>query len=76
MPFVWRPDGYAAETESDIRRRWSENVALVLQGQPPHGLANPDVVATIALLKAQGHPRWANMEQPRIGLPFLPGLAT
>ncbi len=66
--------GFSAETVEDQLRRWGENVALVLQGQPPHGLANPDVVVRIALMKAQGDSRWDNVGQPRYGLPFLPGM--
>ena len=68
--------GNSPDTAGEMRRRWGENVALVLQGQPPHGLANPDVVIQIALMKAQGHSRWANVEQPRLGLPFLPAMRT
>ena len=67
--------GASADTAAELRRRWAENVAMVLQGQPPHGLTNPDVVARVAVMKAQGHPRWANVPQPRYGLPFLPGIA-
>jgi phosphoglycerate dehydrogenase-like enzyme len=43
-------------------QRWPDNVVRVLNGQPPHGLANPDVLGRIAVLKSQGHPRWAGVK--------------
>jgi D-3-phosphoglycerate dehydrogenase len=44
-------------------RRWAENVGLVLSGKPPHGLANPDVIKRIAVLRSQGDPRWAGVPE-------------
>jgi D-3-phosphoglycerate dehydrogenase len=48
---------------SDVTRRvgmtqWPENVAFVLEGKPPHGLANPRVIERIAVLREKGDPRW------------------
>ena len=39
-------------------QRWAENVVRVLSGQFPHGLANPDVLARIAVLRTRGDKRW------------------
>ena len=39
-------------------RYWPENVAFVLTGGRPHGLANPKVIERIAVLREQGDPRW------------------
>ena len=42
--------------------RQAENVANVLTGQPPHGLANPEVIKTIAVMRSSGDPgRWAGV---------------
>ena len=39
-------------------KRWAENAVRVLKGQAPWGLANPDVVKRIAVMRAQGPSRW------------------
>ena len=36
----------------------AENVIRVLQGQPPHGLANPEVIKTIAVMRSTDPGRW------------------
>ena len=36
----------------------AENVICVLTGHPPHGLANPEVIKTIAVLRATSPGRW------------------
>jgi len=51
---------------SDVSRRfgfraWPENVAFVLEGKPPYGLANPDVIGRIAVIRAQGPSKWDNV---------------
>ncbi len=46
-------------------QRWPENVIRVLTGKYPHGLANPDVLKRIAVLRANGRSRWD-------GVPDLP----
>ncbi len=38
--------------------RQAENVARVLAGQAPHGLANPEVIKTIAVMRATDPGRW------------------
>ena len=44
-------------TECPIRQ--AENVIRVLSGQKPHGLANPEVIKTIAIMRANQLGRWA-----------------
>ena len=39
-------------------RRQAENVIRVLTGQAPHGLANPEVIKTIAVMRATTPGRW------------------
>ena len=36
----------------------AENVIRVLQGEPPHGLANPEVIKTIAVMRSTNPGRW------------------
>jgi phosphoglycerate dehydrogenase-like enzyme len=50
--------GRSAVTEVEGSRRQAENVLRVLSGQPPHGLANPEVTRTIALMRATDPGRW------------------
>lgn len=38
--------------------RQAENVIRVLTGEPPHGLANPEVIKTVAVQRANGGGRW------------------
>lgn len=44
-------------------QRWAENVALVLAGKHPHGLANPEVIKKIAVLRSQKSARWAGVPE-------------
>ena len=39
----------------------AENVIRVLTGLPPHGLANPEVIKTIAVMRSTDPGRWANV---------------
>ena len=39
-------------------RWWAENAVRVLTGKPPLGLANPDVIKTIAVQRSKGDTRW------------------
>ena len=55
--------------ESDVTSRegairWAENSVNVLFGKPLHGLANPDVVKVIAILRGQGDTRWEHVPDP------------
>jgi D-3-phosphoglycerate dehydrogenase len=56
--------GASDVTGREGARRWGENAVFVLTGQPLHGLANPDVVKTIAVKRAQGDTRWEGMPDP------------
>ncbi len=47
-------------------RRWAENAVRILSGRAPWGLANPDVVKRIAVLREQGRSRWEGV--PEFGL--------
>ncbi|MBM3958617.1 MAG: C-terminal binding protein [SAR202 cluster bacterium] len=53
--------GASAVSTAAGAQRWAENVALVLTGKQPHGLANPDVIKKIAVLRSQNSPRWAGV---------------
>ena len=46
-------------TECPIRQ--AENIIRVLTGEKPHGLANPEVVKTIAVMHATDSGRWAGV---------------
>ena len=41
--------------------RQAENIIRVLSGQKPHGLANPEVIKTIAVMHATDTGRWAGV---------------
>ena len=41
----------------------AENVIRVLSGLPPHGLANPEVLKTIAVMRATDPGRWAGVAE-------------
>lgn len=41
--------------------RQAENIIRVLSGEPPHGLANPEVIKTIAVMRAGDGGRWAGV---------------
>jgi D-3-phosphoglycerate dehydrogenase len=56
--------GASDVTGREGARRWGENAVFVLTGQPLHGLANPDVVKTIAVKRTQGDSRWQGVPDP------------
>ena len=39
----------------------AENVIRVLTGQKPHGLANPEVIKTVAVMRHTDPGRWAGV---------------
>ena len=43
-------------------RKQAENVIRILKGEAPHGLANPEVIKTIALMKTKENNRWSNVD--------------
>ncbi len=51
-------------------RRWAENAVRILNGQAPWGLANPDVVKRIAVLREQGGSRWEGVPEFRLSTGF------
>jgi D-3-phosphoglycerate dehydrogenase len=52
---------YSEVTFQVGKTMWPENVAWVLEGGRPHGLANPKVIERIAVLREQGDPRWTGV---------------
>ncbi len=51
--------GWSPTFVSESGRRQAENVVRVLSGERPHGLANPEVIKTIAVMRASGNAgRW------------------
>jgi D-3-phosphoglycerate dehydrogenase len=55
--------GSSAVSSAAGAQRWAENVALVLAGKHPHGLANPEVIKKIAVLRSQKSARWAGVPE-------------
>ncbi len=45
-------------TAVESSKRQAENVLMVLTGKAPHGLANPEVIKTIAVMRAIDPGRW------------------
>ena len=41
--------------------RQAENIIRVLSGEAPHGLANPEVIKTIAVMRATDPGRWRDI---------------
>jgi D-3-phosphoglycerate dehydrogenase / 2-oxoglutarate reductase len=52
--------GFSPEFLRECSQRQAENVIKVLSGQAPHGLANPEVIKTIAVMRATNPGRWAD----------------
>ena len=50
--------GYSEASAAACAFRWPDNIVRVLSGRQPHGLANPDVIKTIAVLRSRGDTRW------------------
>ena len=50
--------GWSPTFIAESGRKQAENVAFVLTGKKPHGIANPDVVKTIAVMRATNPGRW------------------
>ena len=51
-------------------QRWPENIVRALKGQYPHGLANPDVLKRIAVMRANGRSRWDGVPEVPAGRGF------
>ncbi len=50
--------GFSPTFERESGRAQAENVVRILTGQRPHGLANPEVIKTIAVMRATNPGRW------------------
>ena len=48
--------------------RQAENVIRVLKGEPPHGLANPEVIRTIVRMRSSNPGRWENVPDYSLAL--------
>ena len=57
--------GASQATAGEGSRRWGENAVNVLTGKRLHGLANPDVLKTIAVMRERGPNRWDGIPDPR-----------
>ena len=53
--------GFSPVFLDDCPRRQAENVLRALTGEPPHGLANPEVIKTIAVMRATNPGRWTGV---------------
>ena len=53
--------GFSPTFLEECPKRQAENVIRVLNGEPPHGLANPEVIKTIAVMRATSPGRWAHV---------------
>ena len=54
--------GSSAVSREVGTRKQAENVIRILKGEAPHGLANPEVIKTIALMKTKANNRWSNVD--------------
>ena len=50
--------GTSPTSRAEGGRKQAENVLRILTGRPPHGLANPEVIKTIAVIRSTDHGRW------------------
>jgi D-3-phosphoglycerate dehydrogenase len=50
--------GWSPTFIAESGRKQAENVLFVLTGRKPHGIANPDVIKTIAVMRATNPGRW------------------
>ena len=53
--------GFSPLFLDDCSTRQAENIIRVLNGEKPHGLANPEVIKTIAVMRATAPGRWAGI---------------
>ena len=55
--------GSSSVSRFEGSKRQAENVIRVLTGETPHGLANPDVIKTIAVNRQNGDKRWEGVKE-------------
>ena len=60
--------GYSPTFLDECPRKQAENVIHVLTGKRPHGLANPEVIKTIAVMRASRPGRWEGSSDFSIAL--------
>ena len=53
--------GFSPTFLAECPKLQAENVIRVLTGKPPHGLANPEVIKTIAVMRGGDAGRWAGI---------------
>ena len=53
--------GFSPVFLSDCAERQAQNLINVLTGEAPHGLANPEVIKTIAVMRASEPGRWSGI---------------
>ena len=53
--------GFSPKFLEECPIKQAENVIRVLTGKPPHGLTNPDVIKTIAVMRSTNPGRWTNV---------------
>ena len=62
--------GYSPVFLEECPIRQAENIIRVLSGQSaPHGLANPEVIKSIAVMRDRGEERWKNIKLFSTALP-------
>ena len=62
--------GYSPTFLEECGIKQAENVSRALTGLAPHGLANPEVIKTIAVMRSQGGGRWSGIPDFRTGAGF------
>ena len=62
--------GYSPTFLEECSRKQAESVINVLSGKAPHGLANPEVIKTIAVMRAGDAGRWAGIPDFSTALPL------
>ena len=60
--------GFSPEYLDECPRKQAENVINVLTGKPPHGLANPDVIKTLAVMRSTDPGRWDGIPEFSLAL--------
>ena len=54
--------GFSPTFLEDCAVRQAENIVFALTGKKPHGLANPEVIKTIAVMRESQDSRWSGIE--------------
>ena len=62
--------GYSPLFLEECGTKQAENVSFALTGKAPHGLANSEVIKSIAVMRSQGGGRWEGIPDFGTGGPF------